>query len=455
MRHVQNPQRELGLPLLQDIPVPKDTRDDLPAVLLGFQLLWSDRGFRRAVFRILNKKILPHTDRRQGRPGMDLLSILILGIVKQAKHLDFDSLQELANEHKTLRRFLGHSGIWDERRYSLKALEQNVNLLTPEILREISVLAVKRGRAILGFPDTDILFGAGDSYVAECDVHWPTDISLLRDAVRALILWSNTWAKERQVPGTRESKKNIENLVSAFTRVRKEKCAIHANVKSYLFLCAKRVKEHEKVVRALKSAGAPRSQIEKLEHFMKCARILMDQVKRRVLKGEKIPHAEKIFSVFEPHTRWISKGKAGKIAELGVPIHILAEQNGFILAAMIGWEGVDKDFAVPLVEEAQENFSQLRYASFDRGYHSPANQEALAGMLDCIAMPKKGKMNEAERERQSDPEFAMMARWHSRIESHINNLEQRGLDRVLSYGPDGFERMVNLSVLSLNVARSA
>ena len=131
MRHVQNPQRELGLPLLQDIPVPKDARDDLPAVLPGFQLLWSDRGFRRAVFRILNKKILPHTDRRQGRPGMDPLSILILGIVKQAKHLDFDSLQELANEHKTLRRFLGHSGIWDERRYSLKALEQNVNLPRP------------------------------------------------------------------------------------------------------------------------------------------------------------------------------------------------------------------------------------------------------------------------------------------------------------------------------------
>jgi len=60
-------------------------------------------------------------------------------------------------------------------------------------------------------------------------------------------------------------------------------------------------------------------------------------------------------------------------------------------------------------------------------------------------------MNEAERERQSDPEFRMMARSHSRIESNINNLEQRGMDRVLSYGPDGFERMVMLSVLSLNV----
>ena len=206
-----------------------------------------------------------------------------------------------------------------------------------------------------------------------------------------------------------------------------------------------------KVVRALEAAGAAEWKIRKLERSIGCARILMDQVKRRVLNGEKIPHCEKIFSVFEPHTRWIAKGKAGHIAELGVPVHILADQNGFILVAMIGWEGVDKDFAVPLVEEALKKHPTLDSASFDRGYHSPANQAALDSMVKCNAMQKKGKMNEAERERQSDPEFRMMTRAHSRIESNINNLEQRGMDRVLSYGPDGFERMVMLSVLALNI----
>ena len=131
MKQVQNAQRELGLPLLRNIRVPEDTRDDLLAVLPGFHLLWADRGFRRTVFRILDKKILPHSDRRQGRPGMDLLSILILGIVKQAKRLDSDSLQDLANHHLALRQFLGHSDIWDKRRYKLETLEQNVNLPRP------------------------------------------------------------------------------------------------------------------------------------------------------------------------------------------------------------------------------------------------------------------------------------------------------------------------------------
>ena len=135
MRHVQNPQRQLGQRRSRDIRVPADIRDDLPAVLPGFQPLRGDRGFRRAVFWILNKKILTKSDRRQGRPGMDLLSILIPGIVKQAKRLDFDSLQDPANDLGTLRRFLGNSDIRDEHRYSLKTLERNVNLPRPSFSR--------------------------------------------------------------------------------------------------------------------------------------------------------------------------------------------------------------------------------------------------------------------------------------------------------------------------------
>jgi hypothetical protein len=43
----------------------------------------------------------------------------------------------------------------------------------------------------------------------------------------------------------------------------------------------------------------------------------IDLLERRLLKGEKMPHSEKVFSLFEPHTKWLSKGKAGVICELG------------------------------------------------------------------------------------------------------------------------------------------
>ena len=44
------------------------------------------------------------------------------------------------------------------------------------------------------------------------------------------------------------------------------------------------------------------------------------QIDRRLLRGETIPNAEKVFSVFEDYTRWIAKGKAGTPVELGVPV---------------------------------------------------------------------------------------------------------------------------------------
>ena len=119
---------------------------------------------------------------------------------------------------------------------------------------------------------------------------------------------------------------------------------------------------------------------------------------RRLLKGEAIPHEEKVFSIFEPHTRWISKGKAGCPVELGVPVCILEDEHGFVLNHEVMWEGGDVDHAVPMVEAAQSAFPDLCAVSFDRGFHSPANRVRLDGLLDCNALPKKGYLNAAERE---------------------------------------------------------
>ena len=68
-----------------------------------------------------------------------------------------------------------------------------------------------------------------------------------------------------------------------------------------------------------------------------------------MLEGETIPHEEKLFSLFEPHTRWIMKGKAGKSVELGVPLTVLEDQYPFILDWHLEWHGGDVDVAVPLV----------------------------------------------------------------------------------------------------------
>ena len=186
---------------------------------------------------------------------------------------------------------------------------------------------------------------------------------------------------------------------------------------AYLAACKAEGASVERTIRGLRLAGIDCREIREVERFLGFANILSDRTRRRVLEGEKIPHEEKIFSIYEPHTRWISKGKAGCPVELGVPICIIEDQFGHILHVIVMWEGTDKDQSVKLVEEAQERFPGLRVASFDRGFHSPENQAELDKKLDFYAMPKKGKPAEAERARRSDPLFKKMANWHSGIES--------------------------------------
>ena len=93
----------------------------------------------------------------------------------------------------------------------------------------------------------------------------------------------------------------------------------------------------------------------------------LDQVRRRLLDGETIAHEEKVFSIFEPHTRWIVKGKAGVPVELGLPVCILEDQHQFVLHHKILWQGSDVDVAVPMVKETQARFSDVRMVSFDKG----------------------------------------------------------------------------------------
>ncbi len=75
----------------------------------------------------------------------------------------------------------------------------------------------------------------------------------------------------------------------------------------------------------------PAHKLVEIKGFMQHARRQIDQIRRRVIQGEAIPQAEKVFSIFEPHTEWISKGKAGVPVEWGLRVCVLEDQYGFVL----------------------------------------------------------------------------------------------------------------------------
>jgi len=179
----------------------------------------------------------------------------------------------------------------------------------------------------------------------------------------------------------------------------------------------------------------------------------IDQIRRRVLNGERIPHGEKVFSIFQPHTEWISKGKAGVAVELGLRVAISEDQYRFILHHQVMERTTDEQIAVPFVQAIRARFPETHSVSFDKGFHSPANQRELAQVINFPVLPKKGKRSTAEDEREHDPRFIHLRHRHSAVESAINALEAHGLDRCLDHGLDGFKRYIALAVVARNVHR--
>ncbi len=56
----------------------------------------------------------------------------------------------------------------------------------------------------------------------------------------------------------------------------------------------------------LRNGHTYRMKLKKTGGFQDYAVLLMDQIKRRVLEDKVIPASEKIYSIFQPHTEWIS-----------------------------------------------------------------------------------------------------------------------------------------------------
>jgi len=101
------------------------------------------------------------------------------------------------------------------------------------------------------------------------------------------------------------------------------------------------------------------NEIEVIQGWIEQAEKQISQIERRVFKGETIPHSEKIFSVFERYTRWISKGKAGVPVELGLPVSIFKDQHGFILGYHAMITETDVEVCVPFTLKVAAEFPSL------------------------------------------------------------------------------------------------
>ena len=466
MRKVIDIQMKLGEIDISKITFDLRSRDEIPKLLMGLQSIYCNPETREQVFKALMELIPDNVDFNNGRRGMDLWKILVLGTLRLSCSWDFDKLMDMANNHRVLRLMLGHSYMDHKYRYALQTLKDNISLFTPEVFDKVNEIVVKYGHKVIGKSLDEDLRASCDSFVVETDVHFPTDINLLFDAMRKIVDLIMTLCDDLGLYGWRKGAYNIRKVKRYFRKAqllkrstskdkekqsKREKLIINAHL-AYLELAMSLIERARETIFSVTSLDfVVQIRIEEIIKYIAHAERQIDQIRRRVVEGETIHHNEKVFSIFEEHTDWIKKGKAGVPQELGLRVCIVKDQFGFILHHRVMQKETDDQVAVPIIIETKVRFKELNSCSFDRGFHSPHNQKELIEILDKVILPRKGKLSAINKEIENSEEFKEARRKHSAVESAINALENHGLDRCLDHGIHGFKRYVGLAVLARNI----
>ena len=197
-----------------------------------------------------------------------------------------------------------------------------------------------------------------------------------------------------------------------------------------------------------------------MEHYRELGHRVVDQARRRVLDGEQVPNEDKLFSIFEPHTELLKRGKQGKPIEFGHMIQIHQVAGKFITDFDVFEKRPNEN---TLLKPALKRHKQLfgdhpDRITADKGYYEGELLKKLEKKVDLVAIAKKGKRTLEETEREHDPEFKDAQRFRAGIEGTISFIKRvLGLFRCFNKGWEHFSATVGMTVFAhnlLNLART-
>lgn len=465
MRKRFDAQIGLGQIPIEKVPIPDKSRDELPPVLAGLQWIFATPEINEEVFALLEEKVVG--DKKDtGRPGMDLWHILVLGVVRLALDCDYDRLEHVAEYDRLVRAIMGLADFEGEEQFHHKTIGDNVCHVDAELLEKINEIVVKNGRQALKKNGDEKLEVKTDSYVLESNVHHPTDCNLLWDSARKCVELLGNLYESLGLGGWRKAKywkRQIKKAMRACEKLARSGGANKAErvVKSaqdYVEL-ARRLEEKVRAgldeIKSCVLSPVQLVSLQRIGYFHEMLVKHIDLVERRLVLKETIPHEEKVFSLFEPHTELIKKGKVRPPVEFGHRLLVSTDEYGLIVDYKVMEGGSEPGEIVPVVHRLRERFGADSIASLstDKGFVSETNRRELEELVGEVVMPKKGRLNAEERERESTRRWNKLGNQHSAIESDINSLEHHGLDRCPDKGLNGYKRYVGLGVLAYNLHR--
>jgi len=462
MRKHYEPQIELGATPIEQIVIKEDRRDELPGILRGLQWIYCTHEVFNPIMELLEKKI--QADKiKTGRWGMDLWQVFVLGVLRNGMNADFSRLTDFANNHRLIREMMGLVGFVKNPNFHYQTICDNVNLIDEETLKEINHIIAEHGGKLFKKKDNAGLEIRTDGYVLETNVHFPTDINLLWDSARKCLDMIEKLNELELIEGWRKHadwRCGLKSLKMRLERTQhsggknKEKRLADA-VEAYLEKAYNLEEKVFKTLQTLNSAIKENASIGLFFNLQDYHELLIHHiilVHKRLVDGDVIEHKDKYFSIFERHTQWLQKGKSGKPVELGHNILISVDQYRLIRDYEILHNKGEKEGILSVVSRLTDKCSEpILSISTDKGFYSAQNIELIELYIPLVAIPKPGKRNLQETEKENRKEFAKAIKKHSGVESVINSLEHHGMNRCRNKGLEGYKRCVGFGVLSYNL----
>lgn len=468
MRHRFIPQPTLGAIPIGKIELDITSRHKMIPILMALQYLYVNcYDVIEKILELISNDISPNESSNKGRIGMTFWDSLVMASVRLGCDFTYDHLAELGSNHIKIRQILGLS-LMDDKVYKRSTIQDNLTKLSPETIQSIDRMIIGCGHALCS--DNPFKRVRFDSFVLDKDIHYPTDASLMVDGIRKSIELSRNLANIFGVSGWRQhdylkrkAKRTLRTIGSiARSKAKDNDTRMKAAYLDLLEQADRVLRRSEQTIRIINTQhkvllgtmGHLNKDISDLQYYLGGTDYVCELARRRVLNDEKIPNADKVFSLFEPDTELINRGKKPNPIEFGHRVLIGQDNAGFIIHSQVmGIEITDEKAAVDAVDSIHKHFDmKIQAVSFDKGFWKPKNLTELSERVNLVVLPKKGRHSTEDRLRESAKEFVQTRKWHSGIESAIHGLVSgNGMNVCRDKGGIGYRRYTAMAVLGRNL----